>query len=74
MMCQTLVLYGMSRLAILIDQEKIDSFRVDAPICIRIPAAQDFSQRHLGHHLPFGIAPNNQCVKLLENSGFTLVE
>ncbi|GLS30731.1 hypothetical protein GCM10007937_24390 [Mesorhizobium albiziae] len=59
---------------IFVDEEKIDPFRVDAPVCLCIGTAQNFTQSHLRHYLPLRIARHDNAVQLSEEPRFASVQ
>ena len=66
MMSASLILDRVARLAFTIHQQQIDSFRIDAPVGLRVLAAKDLAQRNLSHHLPSWIAVDHDLVERLK--------
>lgn len=68
MMAAALVLNGMARMTVLVDEEKVDALRVDASVGRWVLAAEDFAERDLGHDLPARIAIEDHPVEFLEDT------
>ena len=74
MMTAALILECMSRLAVFVDQQKVDPLRVDAAIGCRVFAPQDLTQRNLSHHLPARLQAQDDAIELLEDTRFAPVK
>jgi hypothetical protein len=64
----------MSRFATLVDEEKINTLRIDAAIGRRILAPQNLAEQDLSHHLPVWVARQDVAVEFFEDSGLASVE